>query len=387
MAKRDYYEVLGVERSVGTEEIKKAYRKLALKHHPDRNPGDKDAEEKFKEATEAYEVLKDGEKRQRYDRFGHSGPAMGGGPGGGFGFETFDLSEALRAFMRDFGGFGGAFDDLFGGGGGRSRRGGPSRGQDLRIKLPLTLEELATGTSKKLRIQRLVDCEECNGSGAEPGHAPERCPACHGAGEVRQVSRSFFGQFINVSTCPRCGGTGQIITHPCTVCKGEGRVHGATTINVKIPAGATNGNYIPVSGAGHAGNHGGPPGDAAVLIEEKPHDIFTRDGDHLICEVPISVCQAALGDEITVPTLNGDHKIKVPAGTQSGKVIRLKNKGIPHLQGFGKGDELVRLVVWVPTKLSAEEKQLFKKLATMHGTKPPKADKSFFEKLRQTLGV
>jgi molecular chaperone DnaJ len=385
MAKRDYYEILELGRDASEDEVKKAYRRQAVKFHPDKNPGDKAAEEKFKEATEAYEILKDPQKRQAYDQYGHA--AFQQGAGGGFGgFGGFDLSDALRAFMRDFGGFGGAFDDLFGGGG-RSRRNGPARGQDLRIKLPMTLEELATGASKKLRIQRLVDCDRCGGTGAEPGHAAERCPNCHGAGEVRQVSRSFFGQFVNVSACSRCRGTGQIITHPCTVCRGEGRVHGATTLNVKIPAGAGNGNYVPVSGAGHSGTHGGPPGDAAVLIEEKPHDIFTRDGDNLICEVPISVCQAALGDEITVPTLNGDETVKIPAGTQSGKIIRLKNKGIPHLQGFGRGDELVRLVVWVPTRLSAEEKQLFKKLAAMHGTKPPAADRSFFEKLRQTLGV
>jgi molecular chaperone DnaJ len=386
MAKRDYYEVLGIGRNATENEVKKAYRRLAVQYHPDKNPGDATAEEKFKEATEAYEILKDPQKRQAYDQYGHAAFRQGAGAGGFGGFGGFDLSDALRAFMRDFGGFGGAFDDLFGGGG-RSRRGGPQRGQDLRVKLPLTLEELAAGTSKKLRIQRLVDCERCAGSGAEPGSKPERCPTCHGTGEVRQVSRSFFGQFVNVSPCRQCRGTGQMITNPCSECRGEGRVHGATTLNVKIPAGATNGNYIPVSGAGHAGTHGGPPGDAAVLIEEKPHKIFTRDGDDLICEVPISVCQAALGDEITVPTLNGDHTIKVPAGTQSGKVIRLKNKGIPHLQGFGKGDELVRLVVWVPTKLSAEEKKLFQQLAAMRGTKPPKADKSFFEKLRQTLGV
>ena len=385
MAKRDYYEILELARDASEDDVKKAYRRQAVKYHPDKNPGDKAAEEKFKEATEAYEVLKDPQKRRAYDQYGHA--AFQQGAGGGFGgFGTFDLSDALRAFMRDFGGFGGAFDDLFGGGG-RSQRGGPVRGQDLRIRLPLTLEELAAGTSKKLRIQRLVDCDRCGGSGAEPGSAPERCPTCHGAGEVRQVSRSFFGQFINVSTCPRCRGAGQIITNPCTSCRGEGRVQGTTTINVKIPAGATNGNYVPVAGAGHSGSHGGPPGDAAVLIEEIPHDIFTRDGDDIICEVPISVCQAALGDEIQVPTLDGDHSIKIPPGTQSGKIIRLKNKGIPHLRGFGKGDELVRLIVWVPTKLTAEEKQLFKKLAAMHGTKPPAADRSFFEKLRETLGV
>ena len=216
---------------------------------------------------------------------------------------------------------------------------------------------------------------------------PEKCPSCHGAGEVRRVTRSFFGQFVSVTTCPQCRGQGRVVRDKCTECRGEGRVSGTTTVNVKIPAGVTSGNYMPVNGAGHAGAHGGPPGDAVVLIEEKSHKIFTRQGDDLICEVPISFSQAALGDEITVPTLNGDQAIKIATGTQSGKIMRLKNKGIPHLRGMGQGDELVRLVVWTPTKLSAEEKQLFAKLAQMTGMKPPKADRSFFEKLRDTLGV
>jgi len=383
MTKRDYYEVLGLERGATEEEVKKAYRRLAVKYHPDKNPGDNSAEERFKEATEAYEVLKDPQKRQGYDRYGHAAFAQGVGAGG---FAGFDLSDALRAFMRDFGGFGDVFDDLFGGGR-ASRRGGPARGQDLRVQLPLTLEEIATGVTKKIRIQRLVRCDRCGGSCAEPGHAPERCPMCHGAGEVRRVSRSFFGQFVNVSTCPQCRGVGRVIGNPCVECKGEGRVSGTTTVNVRIPAGVSSGNYIPVSGAGHAGTQGGPPGDAVVLIEEKRHRVFTRRGDDIICEVPISFSQAALGDEITVPALNGDHAVKVPAGAQSGKIIRLRNKGIPHLRGLGKGDELVRLVVWTPTKLSAEEKRFFQTLAKMSGTKPPKGDRSFFEKLRNTLGV
>jgi len=387
MAKRDYYEILGLDRGASEDEIKKSYRQQAVRYHPDKNPGDKSAEEKFKEATEAYEVLKDPQKRQAYDQFGHAAFTQGAGAGGFSGFGgTFDLSDALRAFMRDFGGFGGVFDEFFGGGE-TSRRGGRARGRDLRVKLPLTLEEVAAGVTKKIRIKRLVNCKHCDGSGTEPGHMPERCPTCHGAGEIRQVSRSFFGQFVNVSTCPHCKGTGRVVTHPCTECRGEGRVSGTTTVNVKIPAGAGSGNYIPISGAGHAGVHGGPPGDAAVLIEEKPHQIFTRQGDDIVCEIPISISQAALGDEIAVPGLNGDLSVKVPAGTQSGKVVRLKNKGIPHLRGLGKGDELVRLVVWIPTKLSAEEKRLFKTLATMSGTQPPKADRSFFEKLRETLGM
>jgi molecular chaperone DnaJ len=382
--KRDYYEILGVDRSAGEDEIKKAYRRLAVKHHPDKNPGDSSAEEKFKEATEAYEILKDPQKRQAYDRHGHA--AFQPGAGGYGGFAGFDLSDALRAFMRDFGGFGDAFDDFFGTNG-AARRGGAARGQDLRVRLPLTLEEIATGVTRKIRIQRLVACERCHGSGAEPGSTPEKCPTCHGAGEVRRVTRSFFGQFVNISTCPHCRGQGRVIGNPCETCGGEGRVEGATTVNVKIPPGVTSGNYIPVPGAGHSGTHGGPDGDAVVLIEEKPHKVFTRHGDDILCEVPISFSQAALGGEVFVPTLNGDQTIQVPGGTQSGKIIRLKNKGVPHLRAYGQGDQLVRLVVWTPTRLSAEERQLFEKLASMSGTRPPKADKNFFEKLRETLGV
>jgi len=385
MDKRDYYEVLELERDAAVDEIKKAYRRQAVKYHPDKNPGDKTAEDKFKEATEAYEILKDPQKRAAYDQYGHAAFAQGTGPGAGHGFGGFDLSDALRAFMRDFGGFGGAFDDLFGGG--DSRRGGPGRGQDLRVRLPLTLEEIAAGVTKKLKVRRLVTCSRCGGEGAEPGSPPAKCPTCHGAGEVRQVSRSFFGQFVNISTCPQCRGTGRHISTPCTECKGEGLVSGTTTLNVKIPAGVTSGNYIPVSGAGHAGPNGGPPGEAIVLIEEKSHEIFTRHGDDLICEIPISFSQAALGDQITVPTLSANHTIKIPAGTQSGKIIRLRNKGIPHLRGLGRGDQLVHLVVWTPTKLSSEEKKFFEKLARMSSTQPPKGDKSFFKKLRETLGV
>lgn len=389
MAKRDYYEILGLAKGAAEDEIKKAYRRQAVQFHPDKNPGDKLAEEKFKEATEAYEILKDPQKRQAYDQFGHAAFSRGAGAGAGTygGYAGFDLSDALRSFMRDFGGFSDVFDDMFGGGGRGGRRGGPSRGKDLRVRLALTIEEIATGVEKKIRIQRLINCDHCSGSGAEPGSRSQKCPTCHGAGEIRQVSRSLFGQFVNIVACPQCKGEGSIVTHPCGACRGEGRVSGVSTVNVKIPAGVSSGNYIPVGSAGHVGSHGGPPGDAIVLIEEKPHKVFTRQGDHLICEIPISFPQAALGDEISVPTLNGDHPIKVPSGTQSGKVVRLRNKGIPHLRGRGRGDLLVRLVVWTPTKLSGEEKKLFAELGQTQGTRPPKTDKSFFEKLRETLGV
>lgn len=388
--KRDYYEILGVDRKADADDIKKAYRKLAVQFHPDKNPGDKSAEEKFKEATEAYEVLKDDEKRRVYDQFGHAGLSGPGGPGGG-GFQGagaygFDLSDALRAFMRDFGGQGG-FEDIFGGmGGGRRGPSGPPTGADLRLRLKVTLDEVFKGVEKKIRIKHKVVCEECNGSGAKKGAKSVTCPQCQGAGEVRQVSRSVFGQFVNISTCPRCGGAGQIIEHPCADCRGEGRVDGTSTISVNVPAGVSSGNYITVRGAGHAGPRGGPAGDAIVIIEEVPHEFFERHGDDVLYRQPISFSQAALGDSVIVPTLAGDVKLKIPAGTQSGKLFRLRGKGIPHLRGYGAGDQLVQTVVWVPTNLSTEDKALLEKFAKSTGGQPPKADKSFFDKLRETFG-
>lgn len=387
--KRDYYEILGVDRKADADEIKKAYRKLAVQFHPDKNPGDKSAEDKFKEATEAYEVLKDDEKRRVYDQFGHaglSGPG-GGGPGGfqGAGAYGFDLSDALRAFMRDFGGGQGGFEDLFGGGRGRGPS-GPPAGADLRVRLKLTIEEIFAGVEKKLKIKHMVKCDECGGSGAKKGAKAVTCPQCQGAGEVRQVSRSVFGQFVNISTCSRCRGAGEIIENPCAHCRGEGRVEGTSTVSVNVPAGVSSGNYITVRGAGHAGPRNGPAGDAIVVIEETPHDFFERHGDDVLYRQPISFSQAALGDQVIVPTLSGDVKLKIPAGTQSGKLFRLRGKGIPHLRGYGAGDQLVQTVVWVPTNLSSEDKALLEKFAKSTSGQPPKADKSFFDKLRETFG-
>jgi molecular chaperone DnaJ len=343
MPKRDYYEVLGVSRDVSEDELKKAYRRLAVKYHPDKNPGDKSAEEKFKEATEAYEVLKDSTKRRQYDQFGHAG--LGGaqpGTGGFGGFEGFDLSDALRAFMRDFGGFGDV-DDLFGGGGVRRSRGRRAlRGQDLQVRLPLTLEEIANGVEKKIKLNKLKICELCSGSGAAPGAGKRTCPTCGGAGEVRQVSRSILGQFINVATCPECGGDGEIISKPCPECRGQGSVRGSTTLTVKVPPGVSAGNYIPVRGAGNAGPRGGPAGDVIVVIEEKEHDLFARHHDHIVYEMPISVAQAALGDEVTVPTLDATAQLTIPAGTQSDKIFKLPGLGIPHLNSRGRGDSAGR---------------------------------------------
>lgn len=383
MEKRDYYEVLGVSRDAGLDEIKKAYRRLAVMYHPDKNPGDKAAEEKFKEATEAYEVLKDDSKRQIYDRYGHQG--LTGGGFGGFGDFGFDLSDALRAFMRDFGGFG--FESFFGETTTARRRAGPQRGRDLQVKLKLSLEEIAIGVEKTIRIKRLVVCEHCNGSGLEKGTSERTCPRCNGTGQQKTVTRSFFGQFVNISTCPYCSGTGKIIEKPCLACAGNGRVKGQSEIKVKIPQGVSSGNYIQVRNAGDVGPRGGHAGDVLVIIEENEHSIFTRHGDDIICEQAINFSKAALGDCIDVPTLDGSVSLKIPAGTQSGKVFRFRGKGIPHLNGYGRGDQLVRVLVITPTKLSGREKELFMRLAELQKNQPLKTDKSFFEKLRQTLGV
>jgi len=382
VSRRDYYEVLGVEKGADDEAIKKAYRKLAMQHHPDRNPGDKSAEEKFKEATEAYEVLKDPERRARYDRFGHDA-APGGFPGGmggmGGGVDGFDLADALRAFMRDFGGGGGGFEDLFG------EAAGPRRGQDLRVRLKLSLEEIASGVKKTIQVKRRVACETCSGSGAQKGGS-STCAQCGGRGQVRQVRQSLFGQFVNIGPCGRCHGTGSIIEKPCLKCRGEGRIVDASTVTVDVPAGVAEGNYIPLRGLGDAGPNGGPAGDLQVHIEEKEHDVFEREGDDLHVEVPVAMSQAALGGEIEVPILGGTTKYKVPAGTQSGKRVRLPNQGLPRLRGRGKGDLHVHLHVWTPSKLSAKGKQLFEELAKLEDGRAPKPGRSLFERVKDALG-
>lgn len=383
MEKRDYYEVLGVPRDASLDEIKRAYRRLAVKYHPDKNPGNKSTEEKFKEATEAYEVLKDDSKRLTYDRYGHQG--LAGGGFGGFGDFSFNLSDALRAFMRDFGGFG--FESFFGETTTSRQRAGLQRGRDLQVKLELSLEEIASGVEKTIRLKKLVVCERCAGSGLEKGTSEKSCPRCGGSGQQKTVTRSFFGQFVNISTCPYCNGTGKIIEKPCLACAGNGRVKGQSKIRVKIPPGVSSGNYIPVKNASDVGPRGGPAGDVLVIVEEKEHPIFTRHGDDIICEQAINFSKAALGDRIKVPTLDGTVDLKIPPGTQSGKVFRLRGKGIPYLNGYSRGDQLVRVLVITPTRLSAEEKELFLRLAELQKNQQLKTDKSFFEKLRQTLGV
>lgn len=380
MARRDYYEVLGVERAATQDDIKKAYRKKAFEHHPDRNPGNKEAEERFKEATEAYEVLHDEEKRRNYDRFGHSGMDGGFGGGGAGGAQGFDLSDALRAFMRDFG----SFDDLFGGGGGdmgqRARQ-----GQNLQIRLKLTLEEILKGTSKKIRLKRLVTCSTCSGSGAKAGSKPTTCPECRGSGQVRRVQRSILGQFMSVTTCPRCRGLGEIVSDPCPTCKGEGRVEATETISVDIPAGVQEGNYIPIPGKGHVGPRGGPAGDLIIVIEETPHPVFERHGDDVVCEVPVHFTTLALGGKIDVPTINGTARLEIPQGTQTHRIFRLRGQGLPRVHSSRRGDELVRVVVWTPKKLSSEEKTLLEKMAQIESP-PPKPHKGLFERIRESFG-
>jgi len=371
-AKRDYYEVLRVERVASAEELKKAYRKLALQYHPDKNPGDKQAEERFKEVAEAYDVLSDQEKRARYDRLGHVPAGAPSGGGGGFeGDHGFDLSDALRAFMRDFGSFGGGLGDMFEGG--APGRGGRERGGNtLELRLQLTLEEIASGVEKRVKVRHMRPCATCSGSGAKSGSGKKTCTVCRGAGQVRTMQRSIFGQVMSVMTCERCRGEGSVIDSPCPTCSGEGRARQQSEISIKVPAGVTSGNYLPLAGMGDAGPRGGPPGDLIAHIEEAEHPLFLRDGDDLIVEVPISMARAALGGKLEVPILGGGRAaIDVPAGSQSGKLLRLRGKGMKSLQRSGTGDLLVRLVVAVPSKLSDRAKKILHELDALPESKTP----------------
>ncbi len=383
MSKRDFYEVLGVDKTASKDTIKKAYRKIAMKYHPDKNPGDTGAEAKFKEAAEAYAVLNDEEKRARYDQFGHAGMEGGNPFGGGFGQGgiDFDLSDALRVFMEGFGGMGG-FGDIFGGGG---RRGGrrTARGSDLKIKLKLSLEEIAIGVTKKLKVQRYETCDACQGSGAEAGTGKQTCSVCKGAGEVQQVSRSMFGQFVNVQVCANCGGSGQVIEHPCRTCHGDGRVRKQAIVSAKIPAGVTTGNYLSLRGEGNAAPRGGQSGDLIVLVEEQEHELFLRDGDDALLEVEISVPQAVKGTELKIPTLTGKVNLTIPSGIQSGKILRLRGKGIPHLNSNVTGDQLVKIQVRTPSKLDRFERELYAKLEE-HYSKG-KQSQGVFRKIKSLL--
>lgn len=379
MTARDYYEVLGVPRGASTEEIKRAYRKQALENHPDRNPDNKEAEERFKAATEAYDILSDPDKRARYDRFGHAGVRSGAA-----GAVDFDLADALRTFMRDFGGLGGF--DFFGGG----RRQDDRRGSDLEVRISLTLVEIATGIKKQLKLRKLVTCEECRGSGARKGSEASTCTTCGGRGEVRQVSRSFFGQFINVSVCPSCEGAGQTISDPCLSCRGEGRVPGEATVSVNVPAGIAHGNYIQLRGLGEAGRRGGEPGDVIAVIEEKEHEIFVRKGKDLLMDLAVTYTKAVLGGEEEIPTLDGTVSIDIPGGIQPGKILRLRGKGLPALRDPRRGDILVRLRIWVPESPGKEEKKLLRELAKAE-SKPPapgeKRQSGWFDRVRDAWGA
>lgn len=387
MTKADYYEVLGITRDADETVIKTAYRKLAMQYHPDRNPNNKDAEEKFKEVTEAYEVLKDPQKRQIYDQYGHAGLGQGAGFGGfGGGFAGFDIADALRAFMRDFGG-GSIFDDFFGGAAHSDPRRRVNRGEDLRIRVKLTLEEVATGIERKIKVNRLVECHVCDGSGVAAGSSKKTCPQCKGAGRVRTVTRSLFGTIQQVTTCPTCRGTGEIIADPCKNCNGTGRERGSSEVKIKVPPGVSGGNYMSVENMGNVAPNKGEPGDLIVVFEEIDHEQFTRHGDNVLFELPISFTQAALGAEVSVPTLHGEEALKIPAGTQSGKVLKMRGKGIPHLNRTGKGDQLIQVTVWVPDNLSQDDRDLLQRLSESSTFAPPKANKNFFAKLRETLGV
>ena len=380
--KRDYYEILAVARTAAPEDIKKAYRKLAIQFHPDKNPGDKKAEEQFKELSEAYEVLSDPQKRQMYDQFGHAA-AGGAGGAGGFDFQGFG-----GASINDI--FGDIFGDLFGGapGGGRGRGGGRRRsggrpGDDLRTSVDITFEEAAFGAEKVITVPKTVHCDTCEGNGAKPGTQPETCTQCGGRGEVNFQQ----GVFAISRPCPRCNGAGQTISSPCANCSGSGTIRKRSQIAVKIPPGVDTGQRLKLTGEGEAGERGGPPGDLYVVINVLSHDFFTRDDADVICEVPVTFAHAALGAEIEVPTLEGKVKVKIPAGTQSHRILRLKNKGLAKLGSYGRGDQLVRIIVEVPSKLTAEQRELLKKFSESSGGESSHPmHHGFFEKVKNIFG-
>lgn len=382
MAKRDYYEVLGVGKSATETEIKKAYRKVAMKYHPDRNPDNKEAEEKFKEAAEAYEILSDGDKKARYDRFGHAGvdPNMGGGGFGGRGGMTMDdiFSQFGDVFQDS------PFESFFGGGRGGAQRRGGQRGSNLRIKVKLSLKEIAEGSTKKIKVKKQIGCNTCSGSGAKDASSKSTCGTCRGSGYVRQVKSTFLGQMQTTVACPNCSGSGNVITAKCGTCKGEGREYGEETITIDIPAGVSEGMQLSMAGKGNAGPQGGRPGDLLINIEEIEHDTLQRDGNNIIHELFLTFPDAAIGTSVEVPTITGKVKIKIPAGTQAGKLFRLKGKGLPEVQGYGKGDQLIHVNIWTPKNLTAEETKVLEKLAKSPNFQPQpgKTEKGFFDKMR-----
>jgi molecular chaperone DnaJ len=377
MSKRDFYEILEVPKNASAEEIKKAYRKMAIKYHPDKNPGDKAAEEKFKEAAEAYEILSNPEKKQRYDQYGHAG--VGGAAGGGGGFGGMNMDDIFSQFGDIFGGqFGG-----FGGGGRGGRR--VNRGSNLRVKVKMTLEEIANGVEKKLKVNKYVACKPCSGSGAKNGGSFNTCSTCRGTGQVTRVTNTILGAMQTTSTCPACGGEGKTITDKCPSCHGDGIVREEEVITINIPAGVAEGMQLSVAGRGNMGARGGVPGDLIVVIEEVEHEFLKRDGMHLFYDHYISFADAALGTQIEVPTIDGKAKIKIDPGTQSGKVLRLKGKGVPDVNSYSRGDILVNINVWTPQHLTKEEKKTLEELRNAENFKPhpTKKDKGFFERMKE----
>jgi molecular chaperone DnaJ len=381
--KRDYYEILGVAKNASQEEIKKAYRKVAMQYHPDRNPGDKPAEEKFKEAAESYEVLSDADKRAQYDRFGHAGMSNNGR--GGFGGGNMNTDDIFSQFGDIFG------DDLFGSFFGGGRRGGGGtrsrgvRGSNLRVKIKLTYEEIAKGVTKNIKVKKYVTCATCTGSGAKDKGSVQTCNTCGGSGQVRKVSNTFLGQMQTVTTCPTCNGEGTIVTAKCASCKGEGRVYGEETVTIDIPAGVQDGMQLSVGGRGNAGERGGAPGDLIILIEEEQHAELHRDGLNVAFELHLSFTDAVFGTQVEVPTIDGKAKIKIPAGTQSGKIFRLKGKGFPSVNSYEKGDQLIHVNVWTPQHITTEEKNMLEKLGQSPNfqPKPDKNERGFFDKVRE----
>lgn len=378
MEKRDYYEVLGVSKSADATEIKKAYRKLALKYHPDKNPGDKEAEEKFKEAAEAYDVLSNEEKRRRYDQFGHAG--VGGAGQGGFG-GGMSMDDIFSQFGDIFGSFGG-FSGFGGFGGGRSAR-RVNRGTNLRVKVKMNLQEIATGVEKKIKVKKYVACQHCNGTGAKDGKSYSTCSTCKGSGQVTRVQNTILGAMQTTSTCPTCEGEGKIINEKCTFCNGEGVLMSEEVISINIPAGVGEGMQLSLSGKGNAARRGGVNGDLIVLIEEEEHPELVRDGNDLLYNVFIGYPEAVLGETVEIPTIEGKVKVKIEAGTQPGKILRLRGKGLPDVNGYGKGDLLAKVNVWIPKNLSKDERKLVEKMKEAEGFKPGSGDKkSIFSKMK-----
>ena len=384
MSKRDYYEVLGVAKGAAADDIKKAYRKVAMQYHPDRNPGDKAAEEKFKEAAEAYEVLSDADKKAQYDRYGHAGVSGSNGRGGYGG--GMNMDDIFTQFSDIFGGDEG-FGSFFGGGGrrGGGRRSQGVRGSNLRIKLKLNFEEIAKGVTKSVKVKKYVACGTCSGSGAKDKSSVQTCSSCGGSGQVRKVTNTFLGQMQTVTTCPVCNGEGTTITAKCPTCKGEGRVYGEETVSIDIPAGVQEGMQLSLSGKGNAGERGGSNGDLIILVEEEAHPDLQREGLNVAYDLHISIPDAIFGTNVEVPTIDGRAKIKIPAGTQSGKIFRLKGKGFPAVNSYEKGDQLIHVNVWTPQNLTGEEKAMMEKLnqSTNFQPNPDKTDKSFFDKVKE----